>query len=187
MVLDEPAAQDNHASPLGADGHGVDAADILDEVDLELQGGRLESVEIQHVAQAAVSDGRAENWDVILIGPVVDRTLVVDLLAEAMDDLGGRPVDLLIGTLAGLLLLQHFVEDGHDPVLKGAVVGVGDDQVTDAVEALAAEVGTGRAERADVGVAETLDEILLDAAGGCHDGRDVVVLDEPAEDAAQAG
>ena len=50
--------------------------------------------------------------------------------------LGGRPVDL---TLA-FLLLQHLVEYGHDPVLKQAVVAVGHQHVTDAVQATQAQL-----------------------------------------------
>ena len=38
-----------------------------------------------------------------------------------------------------LLLLEHLVEYWHDPILKLAVVVVGDEEVADAVDALVAE------------------------------------------------
>ena len=186
VVLDEAAAEDDDAGALGADGEGVDAADVADDVDLELAGRGLEGVEVEHVAEAAVGQGRAEDGYVVLVGPVVDGALVVDLLAEAADDAGRGPDELVLGPAAGLLLLEHGVEDGHDPVLKGAVVLVGHDEVADAVEALEAEALAVGAEGGHVGVAEALDKVLLDAAGGGDDGRDVLVLDQVAQDAAEA-
>jgi hypothetical protein len=85
------------------------------------------------------------------------------------------------------LLLEHLVKDGDDPVLEGAVVCVGDDEVADAVEALAAEFGAGGAEGADVGVCKTLDEVFLDTSGSGDNGGDVAVFNEPAEDASEPG
>lgn len=38
-------------------------------------------MEVEHVAEAAVRERRAEDGDVVLVGPVVDAALVVDLLA----------------------------------------------------------------------------------------------------------
>lgn len=144
-MLDDAAAEDDDASPLGPHGNGVDLADVLDDVDAQVAWRRLETVKVQHVAEAAVSKGGTEDGYVVLPGPVVDGPLVVDLLAEAVDDLARGPVYgvLAVVTLAPahLLLVEHLVEDGDDPILKGAVVGVGNDEVPDAIETLLAQVG----------------------------------------------
>lgn len=187
VVLDDATAQDDHAGALGAHGDGVDAADVLNDVDLELAGRGLEGVEVEHVAEAAVGEGRAEDGDVVLVGPVVDRGGVVNILAEAVDDLGRGPVDGGLGVLGGLLFLQQGVQDRHQPVLEGAVVGVGHHQVADPVQALGPQVLAHGAELGHVGVAQALDEVLLDAAGCRHNGAHVLMLHEPTEDAPQAG
>ena len=186
VVLDQPAAQDNHARPLGPHGNGVDLANVLDNVDAQLLGRRLECVEVEHVAQAAVGECGAEDGDVVLPRPVVDGPLVVDLLAQAVDDLARRPVQRLVRLLAGLLLGEHLVEQRHDPVLKGAVVAVGHDEVADAVHALLAQAGAGRREGAQVRGRQALDQVLLDTAGRRDNGRDMAVLDQVAQCFAQA-
>lgn len=186
VVLDDAAAQDDHAGPLRPHRDGVDLADVLHDVYAQLLGRRLERVEVQHVAQAAVGQGRAEDGNVVLPGPVVDRVLVVDLLAQAVDHLAWRPVHRLVRLLALLLLGQHGVEDGQHPVLEGAVVVVGHDEVADAVQALCTQAGAGRGELAQVGRAQTLDEVLLDAAGRGDDGGDMLVLYQVAQRLAQA-
>lgn len=184
VVLHDTTTEDDDTGPLGPHGDGVDLADVLDDVDAQVPRRRLEAVKVQHVAEAAVSQRGAEDGYVVLPGPVVDGALVVDLLAEAVDDLARGPVDGVLAVVAlapaGLLLLEHLVEDGDDPVLKGAIVGVGNDEVPDAVEALLAQVGARGAKGRHVRVAEALDQVLLDAAGRGDDGRDVLVLNEVA-------
>jgi hypothetical protein len=39
-------------------------------------------MEEQHVPDAAIRKGRAEHWDVVFPGPVVDAVGVVDFLAK---------------------------------------------------------------------------------------------------------
>lgn len=68
--------------------------------------------------------------DSYLPAPVVDALFIVDLLAETVDDLAGSPLDLL----RTLLLLDHLVKDGHNPVFKLAVVGVGNQEISNAVQ-----------------------------------------------------
>ncbi|KUI62102.1 hypothetical protein VP1G_11379 [Cytospora mali] len=111
-----------------------------------------------------------------------------EVLNLAIDLLPFR-IEVLPGHLAGLLLLEHLVHDRDNPVFKSAVVGVGHNQVTNAVQTFGAQVLPHGAEApgGQVGVAQALDEVLLDAAGGGDDGGDVAVLDEVAQDAAQAG
>lgn len=169
-MLDDAAAEDDHTGPLGADGHCVDSSNVLDDVDLELKRRGLESVEVEHVAQTAVRDGWTEDGNVVLVGPVIYRSLVVDLFAQSVNDLGGRPVDLLFSALARLLLLEHLVQNGNYPVLKGTVVGVGNDEVSYSVETLLSKIGTRGAEGAHVCVAQTLDEVLLDPTGSRDNG-----------------
>ncbi len=102
-------------------------------------------------------------------------------------------VDAIYGLAIGgggggaFLLVQHAVEDGYDPVLKGAVVAVGHVQVADAVDAALAQRGARMArEGAQVRRRQALDQILLDAAGCRHDGRHVPMLHEVAKRLAQA-
>ena len=125
-------------------------------------------MEVEHVSQTPVRQRRAEDRNVVLVGPVVHRSLVVDLLAEPVNDFRRRPADLVRRALARLLLLQHFIQYRHHPVLKSAVVRVRYHQVPYAVETLRPEFRAGRVEGGHVRVAETLDEILLDAPS-CRD------------------
>ena len=103
-------------------------------------------MEVQHVAETAVCQSRAEDGDVVLPRPVVDGPFVVDLLAQAVDHLTRRPVQGLSGRLARLLLFQHLVQNGHHPVLEGTVVAVRHHQVADAIHALGPQSGAGRRE-----------------------------------------
>lgn len=91
---------------------------------------------------------------------------------------------LLLGTL---LLLDHLVKDGHDPVLKRTVVRVGNQEVADTVETLLAETGTVEVELAKNGGAKALDKVLLDTASGGHKGVDELVLGKEEDDLAEAG
>jgi hypothetical protein len=86
--------------------------------------------------------------------------------------------------------VHHLIEEGHDPVLKLAIVVVRDEQVSDPVQppppqscAVVVELAPGSEE----GRTETLDQVFLDAACGGDEARDVVVLDEEADHFAQAG
>jgi hypothetical protein len=147
VVFDEAASQNDHARPLGSHRKSVNLPDILDNVHAQHCRRRLERVEEQHVAQAAVCQRRAEDGDVVLPRPVVDGSLVVDLLAQPMYNLAWRPVQRLVGFLAGLLLLEHGVENGHYPVFKGTVIAVGHDEVAGPVHPFGAQPGARRGER----------------------------------------
>lgn len=195
MMLDEPPPQDDHPRVLGADGEIVQLADVAGDVDGEAERGGAEGVEVEHVAQAAVGEGGAEDGDGVGVGPVEDGGWVCDFAAEAGDDGGGGPGEGVGCARRGgggggggsFLLGEHLVEDGDDPVFEGAVVVVWDDEVADAVEALGAEGGAGGGEGGEVGRGEAFDEVFFDAAGGGDDGGDVFVLDEVAEGGAEAG
>lgn len=140
VVLDQAAAQNDHAGALGVEGEVVEPADVARDGDVEDGGGGAEGVEVEHVAQGAVGEGGAEDGDGVLVGPVEDGGVVGDFGAEAGGDGAGAPDEAVGvrggGLLGGFLLREHGVEDGHDPVLEGAVVAVGHDEVTDAVQAL---------------------------------------------------
>lgn len=114
------------------------------------------------------------------MAPVEDTALVIDLLSQAVNDCRRRPNEFVLFVdglrFCGLLLREHGVENWHDPVFEGAVVIVGYNEVSNSVEAFGAQLGACSAEGAHVGVAEAFDEVFFDAAGGGHDGGDVVVL-----------
>lgn len=151
-------------------------------------------MEVEHVAQRSVRQGRAEDRDVIARRPVQHRLLVRDLQSQPPRDLAGRPVQLvfLVARLPRLLLgrfllLQHAVEDGHQPILEGAVVAVGHQQVPNAVQSLGPETSPRGCERAQVGRGQALDQVLLHSSRRCDDGGHMAVLDEIAEGLSEPG
>jgi len=79
MMLDESAAEDDHARLLGVEGNVVDSSNVADNVHDKARVAVR--VEVKHVAQRAVRDRRAVHGDVVLVRPVVDRVWMVDLLA----------------------------------------------------------------------------------------------------------
>lgn len=180
VVLDEAAADDEHARGRGGDAETVDAADVLHNVEDETRV--LVRVEEEHVADGAVGERRAEDRDVVAGGPVQHGGLVVDALAEQLDERARRPHDG-----AALLLLERVVQQRHDPILEFAVVLIGHEQVADAVQTALAQVGAVEAEGTDAGGTQTLDEILLDAARGGDDDVDAAVAYQEVERLAQAG
>lgn len=93
----------------------------------------------------------------------------------------------MVGPFTALLLFQHLVENRDDPVFESAVIVVWDNEITDAVQTLLAQVGAWGAEGSHVCVAETFDEVLLNATSSGDDGGNVLVLNQPAEDTAEAG
>ena len=151
-------------------------------------------MEVEHVTEGAVGEGRAEHRDAVSVGPVEDGGFVGDFGAEAGDD-GARGPDeavlwvvggCLVSFSRGFLLREHGVEDWDDPVLKGAVVAVGHDKVADAVHAFFPQVGAVGAEGGEIGGGEAFDQVFFDATS-CRDNRgDVAVLDEVAEGGAEA-
>ena len=72
---------------------GVDAlhGELVNETkvteDIYDETGSLVRVEKEHVAQTAVSEGRAQHRNIVLGRPVVDRLGVIDLLSKPVDDL----------------------------------------------------------------------------------------------------
>ena len=190
VVLDEAAAEDEHAGAAGADGQVVELADVARDGDVEDGRGGAEGVEVEHVAEGAVREGGAEDGDAVAVRPVEDRGLVGDLGAQAGDDGAGGPDEAVRvgggGRFGGFLLGEHGVEDRDDPVFEGAVVAVGDDEVADAVHALFPQAGAVGAEGGEVGGREAFDQVFFDAAGGGDDGGDVGVLDQVAEGGAEA-
>lgn len=65
-----------------------------------------------------------------LVAPVVHALLVINLLSQPMDDLARRPPHLLLA----FLLRHHLVQDGHHPILKRAVIRIGDKQVPNPIK-----------------------------------------------------
>lgn len=147
-------------------------------------------MEVEHVAQRPVGEGGAEDGDGVLVGPVEDGGVVGDFGAEAGSDGAGGPDEAVGvrggGLLGGFLLREHGVENGHDPILEGAVVAVGHDEVADAIQALFPQGSAVSAEGGEESGCEALDQVLFDAAGRGDDGRDVAVLDEVADRGAEA-
>lgn len=186
-MLDQAAAQHDHVRAGGVHGEVVQFADVARDGDVEEGGGGAVGVEVEHVAEGAVGEGGAEDGDGVAVGPVEDGGFVGgfagDFGAEAGDDGAGGPdeavctVFLGCGKFGFFLLREHGVEDGDDPVFKGAVVTVGHDEVADSVHALRTQGGAVGVEGGEVGWSKTFDQVFFDAAGGGYDGGDVPVLD----------
>ena len=150
----------------------VDGHDVLDNVDDE---SRVHiGVEEEHVADAAVGDRRTKDRNVVLGAPVVHRLLVVDPLSQELDHLGRGPDHSLcvrrgLHTHLLLLLLQHVIKNGHHPVFKVAVIVVGNDEISCAIQTLQPKITTIQIELPNEELPHALNEVLFDASAGCHD------------------
>ena len=107
------------------------------------------------------------------ICPVVYRFLIIDLFAKPVDKCARGP-----NLTRLVLLLEHLVEDGHEPVLELAVVVVWHNEVSDAVHPTATEGRAVEGKVREVGLAEAFDEVLLDPACGGDECTNVLVFDE---------
>jgi hypothetical protein len=124
---------------------------------------------------------RREGCVLYFVCPVVYGLFVVDLLAKATDERARRPY-----ATTGLLLFKHRVQYRRQPVLEFAVVVVRHDEVADTIHAPSAQVRAVEGKVGEIGFAKALDKVLLDAAGGGDDARDVLVLHEVQDDFAEA-
>mmetsp|Transcript_7044 Transcript_7044/g.14144 ORF Transcript_7044/g.14144 Transcript_7044/m.14144 type:complete len:398 (+) Transcript_7044:309-1502(+) len=179
VVLDNATSEDDHTGLVGTGSSLVNATDVTNNVKDEVI--ILVGAEVEHVANAAVSDRRAIDGNVVLVGPVVNRLRVVDLLTKAVDHLARGPGDTLLK-----LLLVHFVKDRGKPLLKLNIVVVGDKQVANAVETLLAECLALEIEGTEVGRGEALDKVFLDTAGGGYNHINHLVLHEETQNLADA-
>ncbi len=171
VMLGRGAAQNDRARVHREQAHQVHALDVLDQVELEARV--RERMKEQGVADGSVGHGRTKHRNVVLVAPVVDRLFIVDLLAHALDELRRRPVGALLP-----LLNQALVQDLQQPRLEQTVVVVRHEHVADAVEAVLARLHSVVLVVAQVGRLHALHKVLLDAASGCHDTIDHVVLDQ---------
>ena len=81
MMLDQAAAQNDHAGACRIDGDVVQFADVARDGDVEDSRGGAEGVEVEHVAEGTVGEGGAEDGDGVFKGPVADGGFVSDFLA----------------------------------------------------------------------------------------------------------
>lgn len=87
VMLGGGTSDNDSTSASALDGDVINEDNVLRDVDDET--GSLVVMEVEHVTDGAISDTRAEHRDVVLVAPVVNGVLVVDLLTESSDDLGG--------------------------------------------------------------------------------------------------
>lgn len=88
-----------------------------------------------------------------------------------VDDFRWSPNDVFF-----LLFFEHFIQNGHDPILELAIVIIGYQQISDPVDALISQRPSVQSEIADESRGQTLDEVFFDAAGRGHDTVDHGVL-----------
>jgi len=83
----------------------VERPHVLDDVQLE--AAALVGLEVKHVPNRAVGNGRAEHRNLVLVAPVVHRLFVVDFLAQAVDELGRSPGQLAVAFV--LIYVAHHM------------------------------------------------------------------------------
>mmetsp|Transcript_6593 Transcript_6593/g.14353 ORF Transcript_6593/g.14353 Transcript_6593/m.14353 type:complete len:419 (-) Transcript_6593:4-1260(-) len=181
VVLRQPSPDDDLAGRVAPHGQVVDPPNV--PRDVEDEAGTLVRVEVDHVPDAPVREGRAEYRDVVLISPVENALVVVDLLPEAGDEFGGGDRERsfrwrvlvvisrsalcggyqfprLIGPPGVLLIVHPRYQRGH-PVLELAVILVRHQQVPDAVDALLPQRLPRQFKISHIRVLETFDNVLL--------------------------
>jgi len=89
---------------------------------------------------------------------------MVDLFAQSPDYAARRPDNSFL-----VLLSQRRVKNWGNPVLKLAIVIVGDDKIAYSVHSFASQVRAIEIEVAQVGMPQAFDEILLDSARSSDD------------------
>lgn len=71
MVLDDSPPKNDHTHPLRIDSDVIDSADVSRDTDIKNLWRSLESMKVEHVAQATVGQGRTENRNIVPVCPVV--------------------------------------------------------------------------------------------------------------------
>ena len=176
VMLDYTTTENDHARSLGAYGNSVDLANVFDEIDAKLLRRRLEGVEVKHVSKTAVSESWTEDGYIILPCPVIYRSLIVDLFAEAVDDFAWSPINGVLGSLGSFLFFQHFVQYWNDPVFESAIVVVWNEQIADTIKTFGTKRCTRRGKGAQVSRCKTFDKVFFNTASSRDNCRDVFVL-----------
>ena len=171
VMLHQATAEDDHPRLLGEESLVVDAVDILTDVYDQARVPVL--LEEKHIADRAVSDGGAEDGNVVLVSPVIDRIRVVNLLPHPPNHLRWRPLRPLL-----TLLDEHRIQERSEPILKLTVIVVWDEHVANAVDAALPQIRTWECGVANVVWGHALHEVLLDPARRRDDDVNHTVLDE---------
>jgi len=112
-----------------------------------------------------------------LVSPVIDRVRAVNFLAELRNHCGGSP-DGALKCQEGqrrvtksdtttrneclfLLLCEHAIKNGCDPVLELAIVVIGHEHVANPVQALFAQCPPIKVKISKIRVSKALDKVLL--------------------------
>ena len=74
------------------------------------------------------------------------------------------------------LLREHRIQYWREPVLELAVVVIRNDKISDTIHAASTKVGAIKREVGEISLPETFDKVLLDAAGGGNNARDMSML-----------
>ena len=134
-MFDDAATEDYHATPFCPQSTIIKQTNVLNEVNDK--ASLTPSVEVNDVSEGSISEGWAEDRNIVLPAPVINAVFVVDLLSDALDDLRGGEDGALF-----LLLFEHLLNQGEEPSLQECVVLVGHDKVTNAIKALITQLCT---------------------------------------------
>ena len=89
----------------------------MSPIEPSVMAGQYTGISFCNTCQGQPQASKQANKVNYLVGPVVDRVFVVNLLAQPSNHLGRCPERALL-----LLLLEHRVQDGVNPLLKDNVV-----------------------------------------------------------------
>lgn len=144
-MLAYSSTENNHSSFSRLSRELIECTDVAH--DIHNQSRITEGVEVDHISQRTVSKRRTKDRNIVLegfvqhricatrigihfVGPVIYRFLVIYFFSESSDEAARRP------DFARLLLFsKHCIENRSQPVLKFAVIVVGDNEVADSVHA----------------------------------------------------
>lgn len=83
--------------------------------------------------------------------------------------------------LRRFLFGNESIENRNYPVLKGAVVAVGNDEVADTIEALGTKTSSWGRETAQISGSKTFNKVLFYTTGSCNDCGDMLMLNQIAD------
>jgi hypothetical protein len=117
--------------------HGdlVDLTNILDNVNVEIW--LIVGVEKQIISNSSISDGWAEDRDVILPAPIIDTIFIVDGFTHSVDDLAWSEDSSFF-----FLLFMHFFDQWNKERFEVSVSLVWSEHISDTVDSSFTKLST---------------------------------------------
>jgi hypothetical protein len=74
-------------------------------------------MEVEHIAERAISDGWAVDRDIVLVAPVVDTLRMIDLFPQTMNQTRRSPACAIVD-----LFISDGVENWSQPILEETII-----------------------------------------------------------------